>query len=150
MSKARDLEFKPYVGRFFQFGSRIREAPEKAIVGKTLYGNSLKHRLRYNFETLPKSVFIIVEKRNHVRFLSGDSDHLWVPKTQIVPLDLPTYDGNPMILLEEFREFLVYCTDTKLKDFSIDMMTKQAMELLPKLDSLIDNQRDKIIPETSQ
>lgn len=147
MSKARDLEFKPYVGRFFQFSSRIREAPEKAIVGKTLYGNSLKHLLSFDKTTLPKSIFVIVEKRNHVRFLSGDSDYLWVPKTQIVPLELPTFDGNPVVLLEDLREFLVYCTDTRLKDFSTDEMAQQAMKLLPKLDSLIENQKFKLVPD---
>jgi len=122
-------------------------SPEKAIIGKTLYGNSLKHLLCQTKETLPNSVFIIAEKRNHVRFLSGDSDHLWVPKTQLVPLKLPTFEGNPLILLEEFRKFLVYCTDTKLKDFSTDEMVRQAIKLLPQLDALIDNQRVKIIPD---
>lgn len=147
MPKARDLEFKPYVGRFFQFSKRIRKAPEKAIVGKTLYANSLKHMIDYDNETLPKSIFVIMEKRNHVRFLSAESDYLWVPKTQIVPLELPTYDGNPLPLLESLRDFLVYCTDTKLKDFSTDKMVEKAQKLLPELDSLIDQQRVKLVPD---
>lgn len=147
MPKARDLEFKPYVGRFFQFAERIRRQPAKAIVGRKLYGNGLKSTIRYTDETLPGSILVLDEKRNHVRFLSPDDEHFWVAKTQIVPLDVPTYDGNPIPLLEEFKAFLVYCTDTKLKDFTTDEMVRRAIDLLPKINKLIADQRIDIVPD---
>ena len=141
------LEFKPYVGLFFQFAERIRKQPEKALVGKKVYGNALKGHVEYSHETLPESVLVVDEKRNYVRFLGPDNLHCWVAKSQIVPLNLPTYDGNPMPLLKAFKSFLIFCSDTKLRDFDTNEMTRRAVDLLPQIEVLIENQKVGIIPK---
>lgn len=147
MAKPQDLSFKPYVGLFFTFVERIRSKPQHALIGKRVYGNSLKGTEEYTHETLPASILVVDEKRNHVKFLGPDNHHYWAPKSQIEPLDLPTFDGNPMPLLKEFKQFLVYCTDTKMKDFSTDEMVKRALNLLPKIEALIENQKVGILPK---
>lgn len=147
MAPQEGLKFKPYVGLFFQFAERIRKQPDKALVGKSVYGNALKGHVKHTLETLPASILIIDEKRNYVRFLGPDNLHYWVAKTQIVPLKLPTYDGNPMPILEAFKSFLIYCTDTRLKDFNTNEMTHRAIELLPQIEALIENQKVGILPK---
>lgn len=149
MAKAQELNFKPYVGHFFQFVDRIRKNPKSAIVGQDLYGNQIRFGTRkkfHNIESLPQSVLVVDEKRNHVRFLSSDNQYYWTTKAQLEPIDLPTYDGNPGPMLQEYRDFLVYCTNTRIADFSIEVMTKKAIDLLPKIDSAIENFKIKIIP----
>jgi len=147
-SSQQGLKFKPYVGLFFQFAERIRKQPDKALVGTKVYGNSLRGHTKHTHETLPGSILIVDEKRNYVRFLGPDNMHYWVAKTQIVPLKLPTYEGNPIPILEDFKSFLVYCTDTRLRDFHTDEMTYRAIKLLPQIEALIENQKVGIIPKS--
>lgn len=148
MAKPKELKFKPYVGHFFQFTERVRSQPRNAIVGQRLYGNSIQKRKKYNDQTrLPSSVLVVDEKRNHVRFLSDDNETYWTTKAQLEPIDLPTYDGNPIPMLTQYRDFLVYCTDTKISEFSIEKMTKTAMQLLPEIDAMIENYKMKIVPK---
>lgn len=148
MAKPKDLKFKPYVGHFFQFVERVRKHPQSAIVGQALYGNQITKRKKFtDKDNIPQSVLVVDEKRNHVRFLSYDNQYYWTTKAQLEPIDLPTYDGNPIPMLQAYRDFLVYCTDTRIKDFSIEIMTKKAMELLPKIDSMIEDYKFKIIPK---
>lgn len=148
MAKPKDLKFKPYVGHFFQFVERVRKHSQSAIVGQALYGNQITKRKKFtDKDNIPQSVLVVDEKRNHVRFLSHDNQYYWTTKAQLEPIDLPTYDGNPIPMLQGYRDFLVYCTDTRIKDFSIEIMTKKAMELLPKIDSMIEDYKFKIIPK---
>lgn len=148
MAKPKELKFKPYVGHFFQFVERVRNQPRNAIVGQRLYGNSIQKRKKYNDQTpLPGSVLVVDEKRNHVRILSDDNETYWTTKAQLEPIDLPTYDGNPIPMLTNFRDFLVYCTDTKISEFSIEKMTGTAMKLLPEIDAMIENYKMKIVPK---
>lgn len=136
--QAKDLKFKPYVGLFFQFVKEIREKPSKASIGQKIYGNQIKNKVKYSsFEELPASILVIDEKRNHVKFLGPDNQHYWTVKTNIEPLNLPTFQGSPVPFLKECKNFLIYCTDTKIADFRIEKMTVLAMDLLPKIESMI-------------
>ena len=148
MAKPKELKFKPYVGHFFQFVERVRNQPRNAIIGQRLYGNSIQKRKKYNDQTpLPASVLVVDEKRNHVRILSDDNESYWTTKAQLEPIDLPTYGGNPIPMLTNFRDFLIYCTDTKISEFSIEKMTKTAMKLLPEIDAMIENYKMRIVPK---
>lgn len=148
MAKPKDLKFKPYVGHFFQFVERVQKNPQTAIVGKVLYGNRIRMRKEFtDKDNIPQSVLVVDEKINHVRFLSHDNQYYWTTKAQLEPIDLPTYDGNPIPILQAYRDFLIYCTDTRIKDFSIEDMTKKAMDLLPKIDSMIEVYKFRIIPK---
>ena len=149
MAKPKDLKFKPYVGHFFQFVERVRNQPRSAIVGKRIYGNSIKNRTKFNDSSmpLPQSVLVVDEKRNNVKFLSTDNEYYWTTKAQLEPIDLPTYEGNPIPMLTQFRDFLIYCTDTKISEFQIEKMTRTAMRLLPKIDAMIENYKMNIIPK---
>lgn len=150
MAKQKDLTFKPYVGLFFKFTDRIHKNPKSVIMGPVLYGNQIQFRTRKKFsdpDNIPKSILVVDEKRNHVRFLSHDNNYYWTSKAQIEPIDLPTFDGNPIPHLVKFREYLVYCTDTKIRNFSIEKMTQDAIKLLPQVDAMIENYRAKILPK---
>jgi hypothetical protein len=136
--QAKELNFKPYVGLFFQFTAKIKEKPNKASVGRKIYGNQLRLKVKYtSLDDVPGSILIVEEKRNHVRFLGPDNEYYWTSKTNIEPLLLPEYKGSPVPLLNDFKTFLIYCTDTKISNFKTEKMTSMAMDLLPKIELLI-------------
>lgn len=135
--KEQKLEFKPYVGRFFKF----KVTKSSADVGRRVYGNRLLSKV--SLDALPAVLLILDEKRNFVQFLAQNGDLLWTRKTHISPAKLPTYKGNPLPLLHDVYDFLVYCTDTRIGDFKVDTMTDKAKELLPKLTSLIEHYSKK-------
>jgi hypothetical protein len=136
--QAKELNFKPYVGLFFQFTSKIKEKPSKASVGRKIYGNQIRIKIKYiSLEDVPGSILVVEEKRNHVRFLGPDNEYYWTTKTNIEPLSIPPYKGSPIPLLNDFKDFLIYCTDTKISNFRTEKMTLMAVELLPKIESLI-------------
>jgi len=147
VAKPKELKFKPYVGHFFKFTERICNNPRFAIMGKQVYGNDVRGRKSFvNESKLPDSVLVVDEKRNHVKILTPDNQYWWTTKAQLEPIELPTYDGNPIPILQQYRSFLVYCTDTPIKNFSLEEMTRKAMDLLPKIDAMMENHRMKIIP----
>lgn len=148
MARVKELKFKPYIGRFFEFEDSIKKNPRQAILGRAVYGNSIEKRKRFKTtDELPSCFFVVDEKRNHVRLFLEEDGSFWVPKTQIQPLDLPTYDGNPVPLLNQIRQFLVFCTETKIKDFKVEEMTSWAMDLIPKIDAMIQKNTMEIIPK---
>ena len=148
MAHPKELKFKPHVGHFFRFVERIRKNPRNTIMGKKVYGNEIKRRKKFTSESpIPQSVLVVDEKRNHVKFLGPDNEYWWTTKAQLEPIELPTYDGNPIPILQQYRDFLVYCTDTRIKNFDIKEMTSRAMDLLPKIDSMLETHRMKIIPK---
>lgn len=148
MAKPKELKFKPYVGHFFQFVERVGKNPRSAIIGKSLYGNSIDKRKKFKtVEEMPKSILVVDEKQNNVRFLSSDGEYYWTTKAQIEPIDLPTYEGNPIPIFEKIRDLLIYCTETRVADFKLEEMTKMAVTLLPKINMLINHHQISIVPK---
>jgi hypothetical protein len=142
MARDQEINFKPYVGLFFKF------CVKKPTICKRIYGNVVKNEVKYSsLAEFPEAILIIDEKRNYVRFIGIDGTSYWTRKTHIEPVSLPTHDGSPIPTLQEIRDFLVYCTHTKIMNFSIETMTSTAMNLLPKIDALIENNKLKIIPK---
>lgn len=138
MAKPKNLKFKPYVGNFFRFVNKVHEEPSCAIVGTVLYGNSIKNRIKFELSNdVPSCVLVVEEKRNNVKFIDSDSNFFWTTKAQIEPFPFPPIEDSLEEILKEYKDFLVYCTDTKVSDFSIEKMTKIALTLLPKINSLI-------------
>ncbi len=139
MAKPKDLKFKPYVGHFFSF---TKENPD---IGQNIYSNYLVNKEKW--EELPDTILVVDEKRNFVRFVAPDTNSYWTRKTHIEPAELPTYEGNPIPVFEEIRDFLVYCTDTRIADFRIEEMTSRALDLIPKINALIEEHRAKYVPK---
>ena len=88
------------------------------------------------------------ETSNSARIVTSDNEYFWVSKTQIQYVKLPTYSGNPIPTLESFKDFLVYCTQTKIGDFSTDVMSTRAKELLVDINSIIEANKANFIPKT--
>lgn len=139
MAKPKDLKFKPFVGHFFTWSVN---SPD---IGTNIYSNYLVGKEIW--EELPDTILVLDEKRNFVRFLGPDANYYWTRKTHIEPAELPTYDGNPVPLFEELRDFLVYCTDTRIADFRIEEMSGRALDLIPKLNAIIEEYKAKYVPE---
>jgi len=72
-----------------------------------------------------------MDEAGYIKTVPGTS------KTNIEPLNLPTFEGSSIPLLKEYKKFLIYCTDTKIAEFKIDKMTSMAMDLLPKIETMI-------------
>lgn len=141
MARDQEIKFKPYVGLFFKF------CVEQPSIAKKVYGNELKNKVDLTLEELPDTILVVDEKRNYVRFISDDGTTFWTRKTHIEPVPLPTHKGSPVPVLQKTREFLVYCTSTRIKDFRTEVMSDKATELLPEIDALIEKFKLKIIPE---
>lgn len=141
MARDQEINFKPYVGSFFKF------SVQKPTICKRIYGNAVKQEVKYeSLAELPQTILVIDEKRNYVRFIGNDGASYWTRKTHIQPISLPTYNGSPIPILQKTREFLVYCTHTKIMNFKLETMAQKAMELLPEIDALIEKNKLKIIP----
>jgi hypothetical protein len=139
MARDQELKFKPHIGLFFRF------CVESPAISKKIYGNEMKRKTV--LEPLPDAILVIDEKRNYVRFIHDDGISYWTRKTHIEPVVLPIFEGSPLPTLQKVREFLVYCTHSRIMEFQVETMAHMAVELLPKIDSLIEKYRLKIVPK---